>query len=121
MRAGAAERGWDDAEALLADMAAEAAAEAHAAARQKGGAFLFYHLGEVQRALAAAQPPLRQPPLSALLPLLRSEGFAASQSHSEAKALKTSATLDDVVRVVREYQRQQDAEEGTRQEELEVE
>ena len=82
----------------------------------------------MQRALAAARPPLRQPPLSALLPLLRSEGFAASQSHSEAKALKTSATLDDVVRVVREYhQRQQDEdededeEERPRDEELEVE
>ena len=83
----------------------------------------------MQRALAAARPPLRQPPLSALLPLLRSEGFAASQSHSEAKALKTSATLDDVVRVVREYtERQQDEddeeeeeEERPRDEELEVE
>ena len=71
--------------------------------------------------VATVPPPLRQPPLSALLPLLRAEGFAASQSHSEAKALKTSATLDDVVRVVREYQRQRDAEEETRQEELEVE
>ena len=86
-------RGWDDAVALLESFAAEAHAE-------EGGALLFYHLGEVQRALAARDLPL--PPLQKLIALLEEEGFASSGSHSERKALKTSASLEQVVRVVAE-------------------
>ncbi|KAL1510653.1 hypothetical protein AB1Y20_006951 [Prymnesium parvum] len=93
MRRAAAERGWEDTEALLRRMEEECAAE-------EAGALLFYHLGEVQRALAAEGLPL--PRLAELLPRLRAAGYGASRSHSEAKALKTSATLADIVSVVRQ-------------------
>ena len=93
MRGDAAARGWSEPNLLLGSFLEEAEAEAK-------GAFLFYHLGEVQRALA--KRGLRQPPLAALLPLLRGAGFGAAQAHSETKSLKTSATLDEVVRVVSE-------------------
>ena len=88
----ASRREWADAAALLETMAAEAAAEAQ-------GALLFYHLGEVQRALA--KEGLDQPALPKLIEALKAEGYGASPSHSERKALKTSATLAEVVRVVR--------------------
>lgn len=84
-------REWDDAEALLETMAAEAEAES-------AGALLFYHLGEVQRQLALHSLPL--PPLDELIGALHGAGFGASASHSERKALKTSATLEEVVAVV---------------------
>ncbi|EOD14034.1 hypothetical protein EMIHUDRAFT_464575 [Emiliania huxleyi CCMP1516] len=93
MRGDAAARGWSEPDRLLGSFLEEAEAEAK-------GALLFYHLGEVQRALA--KRGLRQPPLAALLPLLRGAGFGAAQAHSETKSLKTSATLDEVVRVVSE-------------------
>ena len=57
---------------LLGRMAAEAEAEA-------GGALLWYHLGEVERVVAAAG--LGQPPLARLVAALRAAGFAASPSH----------------------------------------
>ena len=84
-------RGWDDAAEMLTKFAAEARAEA-------GGAVLFYHLGEVQRALAMRDLPL--PPLAQLIELLEAEGFPSSNSHSERKALKTSATLEQVIDAV---------------------
>jgi tRNA (guanine26-N2/guanine27-N2)-dimethyltransferase len=87
----AAVRGWDDAEQLLRLMGEEARAE-------MGGALLFYHLGEVQRSLAARG--LRQPPLAVLIEALRAAGHTASASHSERKAIKVSATLDQIVEVV---------------------
>lgn len=93
MASDACEREWQDAVEVLDAFAAEASAEAH-------GALLFYHLGEVQRALA--REGLQQPPLAALLPLLRAAGYGAAQSHTEAKSLKTSASLNEVVRVVRD-------------------
>ena len=91
MRDDAAQREWGDTHALLETFLAECAAE-------EQGALLFYHLGEVQRALADAG--LQQPPLAQLLPLLRSAGYGAAQSHTETKSLKTSASLVEVVRVV---------------------
>ena len=91
MATAAREREWADATALLETMAAEAAAE-------EQGALLFYHLGEVQRALAKRALPL--PSSAALIEALRAAGYGASGSHSEKKALKTSATLKQVVAVV---------------------
>ena len=84
-------RGWDEAVTLLGRMAAEAEAEA-------GGALLFYHLGEVERVVAAAG--LSQPPLARLVRWLRAAGFAASPSHMESKALKTTASLAEIVQIV---------------------
>ena len=84
-------RGWDEAVTLLGRMAAEAEAEA-------GGALLFYHLGEVERVVAAAG--LSQPPLARLVGWLRAAGFAASPSHMESKALKTTASLAEIVQIV---------------------
>jgi tRNA G26 N,N-dimethylase Trm1 len=80
-----------DAEQLLRLMGEEARAE-------MGGALLFYHLGEVQRSLAARG--LQQPPLAVLIEALRAAGHTASASHSERKAIKVSATLDQIVEVV---------------------
>lgn len=91
MRAEAEARGWAEAAALLRRMQAEAEAE-------EGGALLFYHLGEVERVVAAAE--LRQPSLAALVAQLRAAGFAASPSHMEGKALKTTASLSEIVEVV---------------------
>ena len=88
MATGARARGWAEAEVLLERMGAEAEAE-------EGGALLFYHLGEVERVVAAAG--LRQPSLISLVEQLREAGFAASQSHMENKALKTTASLDEIV------------------------
>lgn len=93
----AAARGWGDAEQLLRLMCEEARAE-------MGGALLFYHLGEVQRSLAARG--LRQPPLAVLIDALRAAGHTASPSHSERKAIKVSATLDQIVEVVAAAERQ---------------
>ena len=87
----AAHRGWEDAESLLATLAHEAVAESE-------GAFLFYHLGEVQRRLAAHG--LTQPPLTDLIGWLKAAGYSASTSHSERKAVKTSATLAQIVETV---------------------
>ena len=42
------------------------------------------------------------PDLLLIRSLLRGAGFGAAQAHSETKSLKTSATLDEVVRVVSE-------------------
>ena len=95
MAAEAEAREWEDAAELLATMASEADAEAE-------GALLFYHLGELQRQLQSAG--LEQPSLSKLIPLLRAQGYGASHSHIEKKALKTSATLKQVVDVVRQWQ-----------------
>jgi tRNA (guanine26-N2/guanine27-N2)-dimethyltransferase len=92
MAAEAEARGWDDAVELLRTMEAEAGAEGR-------GALLFLHLGEVQRHLAVAG--LSLPPLAALVAMLRQAGFGAAPSHSEAKSLKTSATLADIEEVVR--------------------
>ncbi len=83
---------WADAAELLRTFGDEAAAE-------ERGALLFYHLGEVQRELARAGSH-EQPPLDALIGELRERGFGASRVHSEKKALKTSATLRQVVEVV---------------------
>lgn len=94
MRRGAAARGWGDTEEVLAIMQQEAITEAR-------GALLFYHLGEVQRALSIENLPF--PRMHKLLSLLQEAGYGASRSHSEPKALKTSATLADVVRVVAAY------------------
>lgn len=91
MRALAAERGWGEAEALLSTFEHEAEAEAR-------GALLFYHLGEVQAALALHGA--QQPRLDELIPALRRAGFGASRSHAEPKALKTSASLAELVDVV---------------------
>jgi tRNA (guanine26-N2/guanine27-N2)-dimethyltransferase len=87
----ARKREWADAAELLDRMAEEAVAE-------KGGALLFYHLGEVQRALARRGIGL--PPLARLIELLEGAGFSASHSHIERKALKTNATLEQVVDLV---------------------
>lgn len=92
MAADAEARGWDDAAALLGTMAAEAEAEA-------GGALLYYHLGPVQRRLVAEG--LNLPPLTQLIDLLRRSGHTASTSHIEKKAVKTSATVEELVRTVR--------------------
>lgn len=92
MRQAAEAREWDDAASLLRMFGDEAIAEA-------GGALLYYHLGEVQRALQASH--LDQPPLSELISLLRAEGHTAAKTHIERKALKTSATLEEVVELVR--------------------
>ena len=59
---------------------------------------LFYHLGEVERVVAAAG--LSQPPLARLVGWLRAAGFAASPSHMESKALKTTASLAEIVQIV---------------------
>lgn len=83
-------RDWVDAESLLSCFVAEAEVEAD-------GAVIFYHLGEVQRALAAAD--VQQPPLRDLIERLRASGFAASLSHMERKAIKTNASLRDIVEV----------------------
>jgi tRNA (guanine26-N2/guanine27-N2)-dimethyltransferase len=91
MASAAAEREWADAAALLQTMGDEARAEAH-------GALLFSHLGDVQRMLTRRGLPL--PPLHALVDALRAAGHGASTSHSERKALKTSASLDEVAEVV---------------------
>ena len=88
----AKERGWHDVVTLLDTMADEAEAEA-------SGALLFYHLGEVQRQLVKSG--LELPPLPSMIEALREAGFGASHVHSERKALKTSATLEEVVSVVR--------------------
>ena len=85
-------RKWEDAFALLETMEEEAEAETE-------GALLFYHLGELQRLLASRDLPL--PPLQDLISVLRASGYGASGSHSEKKALKTSASLEEVVTVVR--------------------
>ena len=91
MRRDAEARGWDDAADLLGAMAAEAEADA-------GGALLFHHLGDVQRALAAEGFVL--PPRSLLLAWLHAAGFSAAPSHIEGKGLKTSASLAELVAVV---------------------
>ena len=91
MRRDAEARGWDDAAELLGAMAAEAEADA-------GGALLFHHLGDVQRALAAEGFVL--PPRSLLLAWLHAAGFSAAPSHIEGKGLKTSASLAELVAVV---------------------
>ena len=88
----AATREWHDAAELLTQMAAEAKAEA-------GGALLYYHLGEVQRRLAARG--LALPSLAELIGVLQGAGHTACKSHSERKAGKTSATLDELVALVR--------------------
>lgn len=93
MAAEATARGWDDAASLLHTMVGEAEAEA-------GGALLYYHLGDVQRHLAAEQ--LAQPPLADLITLLRAAGYTASHSHIERKAIKTSASLRELTDLVRE-------------------
>mmetsp|Transcript_8585 Transcript_8585/g.20096 ORF Transcript_8585/g.20096 Transcript_8585/m.20096 type:complete len:410 (-) Transcript_8585:169-1398(-) len=84
-------RSWSEAEQLLRTMAQEAEAERH-------GAMLFLHDGELQRALALEQ--LQQPPLETMIEMLRADGHGASRSHMRAKALKTSASLGELVRVV---------------------
>ena len=91
MAAAARVRGWSDAETLLERMHEEAEAESQ-------GALLFYHLGEVQRLLA--RRGLELPSLASLITALREAGHGAASSHSERKALKTSATLEEVVRLV---------------------
>lgn len=48
--------------------------------------------------VASAQ--LRQPPLARLVDWLRAAGYAASLSHMEAKALKTTASLTEIVQIV---------------------
>jgi len=88
MRLEAREREWEDTDALLGVMQSEAAAEAE-------GAILFYHLGELQRALSARQ--LVQPPLSAVIQLLQDASYEASRSHIELKAVKTSASIAEIV------------------------
>lgn len=92
MKAEAERRGWDDAAELLQLMEAEASAQraAGSGSAELEGALLFYHLGELQRRLAAAG--LRQPPLAALIELLHNAGYTASRSHMEKKALVTSAS-----------------------------
>ena len=84
-------RDWDDAAELLEVFLSEAHAEAC-------GAFLFLHLGEVERAIANAG--LKQPPLAALVDLLHASGHAASLSHIQSKALKTTASLAEIVSAV---------------------
>lgn len=101
MQTEAETRGWDDAAALLSTMASEAEAEA-------GGALLYYHLGEVQRLLQAEGLDL--PPLGSLVSWLHAEGFTASPSHIEKKALKTSATLAQVAALVRRKAQQEEEE-----------
>ena len=91
---------WDDAAALLRTMASEAEADAAA------GAVLHYHLGEVQRYLQA-EAGLEQPPLAELVELLRAAGFGASPSHTERKAIKTSATLEQLKEVVQQRAQQE--------------
>ena len=97
----ATSRGWDDAAELLRTMEEEAVAE-------EGGALLFYHLGEVQRELATHE--LVQPPLPTLIALLRAAGHTAAHSHSERKAIKTSATLAQLVSCVEAHGRGELAE-----------
>jgi tRNA (guanine26-N2/guanine27-N2)-dimethyltransferase len=91
MRALAVDRGWGQAEKLLSTFELEARAE-------ERGALLFYHLGEVQAALA--RHGAQQPRLEVLISALRCAGFGASRSHVEPKALKTSASLEEMVAVV---------------------
>lgn len=93
MRVLADERGWTDVTTLLATFEAEAQADAK-------GALLFYHLGEVQTALA--HHGMQQPPLEELLPVIRRAGFSACRSHVEPKALKTSASLSQIVELVKQ-------------------
>ena len=85
-------REWHDAADLLQCMQSEAAADA-------GGALLHYHLGEIQRYLQS-EAGIEQPPLREMIDLLRAAGFESSTSHLESKALKTSATLEEVRQVV---------------------
>lgn len=85
------DRGWEEAAALLRTMEEEARAEGQ-------GALLYYHLGEVQRFLAARG--LDQPPLPKLIERLRAAGHGASHSHMERKALKTSASLEEIAVIV---------------------
>ena len=61
MRHDAVSRGWEDTARLLQRMGDEARAE-------EKGALLYYHLGELQRALIAEGLDL--PPLSQLMALL---------------------------------------------------
>lgn len=89
----ARQREWEDAAELLDRMTEEARAE-------ERGALLYYHLGEVQRMLASRG--LGLPPLAKLIDLIEAGGFSASHSHIERKAIKTSATLEQMANLVLE-------------------
>ena len=125
MQSEATRRDWGDTAALLTTLEAEAHAETEAQARaeslaaaegpiadhkvvqgtrgiargKRGGAYLFYHLGEVQRNLAARG--LSLPPKARLIEMLHEAGHSAAATHIESKALKTDATLDELAACVR--------------------
>ena len=59
-------------------------------------------LGAARARQAGSAPAAARRAAACRCSLLRGAGFGAAQAHSETKSLKTSATLDEVVRVVSE-------------------